>query len=345
MKMKKMAVAMVLAGVMSLGFYGCNNDGGSAGKALQDKNDVYGMGAVTAVKLLDSEFSGAALARLSSVRRLSASPAAASADELAVVKAQAEEFNKYVYMLDGFFGSDVVSTTVVENTDEGYAYDYKLTITGRSVTGEAVSNLMYYTESMVREEIEDDEDGQEVERSYKLEGVLVMDGVEYPMRGERSEESEADESEAEIKIRAYLNAEDQGTYVQVEQETSAELDESEQEYVYSVYKSGRLVEKTAIEFETEREKNVEKAEYEVEFLSGNGRGRYEIKRILKGNDKYLKVEYALDGQRGSFTVKEVVGENGVAYEYTFSDGSKLVLNGAPAAEENAPTESAPSENA
>ncbi len=344
MKMKKFAVGLAAISAMSFALYGCNDDG-SGSKALQNKNDVYGMSAVTAVKLLDSEFSGEALSRLSSVRRLRSGAVATAADGLASVKAQAEEFNKYVYMLDGFFGDEVVSTTVVENVDEGYAYDYKLTIKGRNVAGEVVTNLMYYSEKMAREEIEDDDDGQEIERSYTLEGVLVMDGVDYPMRGERNEESEADESEAEITIRAYLNAEDEGTYVQVEQETSEELGESEKEYVYSVYQGGRLIEKTAIEFETERSKNAEKAEYEVEFLSGNGRGRYEIKQIKKGSDRYLKVDYALDNQRGSFTVKEVVGENGVAYEYTFSDGSKLTLSGEPVTEEATPSESAPAESA
>ncbi len=326
MKIKNLMATMAIAGVAAIGLSACGNSGG----ALKDKNDVYGMSAVTAVKLLGSEVSSGAIAQLSSVGALRT----ASADTS--VKQQAEEFHKYVQMMDGFLGEDIVSTTVVENTDVGYeGFAYKLTITGKNLLGDDVSNLMYYSETLAKEEFDDD-DKDEVERTYRLEGVLVMDGVDYPMVGERNEEAERNESESEILIRAYLNAEDKGTYVQVEQEISEELGESEREYVYSVYQGGKLIEKTEIEFETERGKFADKAEYEVEFLSGNGRGRYEVNRISKGGEAYLKVNYLLDGQRGSFTVKE---ENG-KYVYTFSDGSSLTLGG----ESQAPAPEPPAES-
>ncbi len=337
--MKRVTILMVLA-AMVFGATACGKDSSKNNDVVGASQDLYGMGAVTAVKLLGSEFSGEALSRLSAVKVMRTSDGSSSAegstgatsDSEEVVKSQAEEIHQYMRMLDGFFGDDVVKTEVSANVDVAYAYDYKLTITGKDVYGEDVVHIMYYTEKLLREEIEVDDDDwfeeaeEEIERSYALEGVLVMDGVNYPMRGERSEEVENDESEAEIKIRAYLNENDFNTFVQVEQELSQERNETEREYVYSVYQSGKLVEKTSVEFETERKNDKEKAEYEVEFLSGNGRGRYEVKRKIDQKGVFLHVNYSIDGKKGNFVIREEKGANGeVNYVYSFSDGAEKIF--------------------
>ncbi len=318
MKAKKL-FGIALAGATLLSMSGCGQTNGAS--ALKDAKDIYGMGAVTAVKLLGSEFSGEALARLSTVQALSAS--ASQGEDLTEVKANAEKFHQYLNMLDGFFGEEVVSTTISTNSDTGYSeYANKLTITGKDMKGANVVHLMYYNETLRQEEQEEDE----VEREFTLEGVLVMNEVNYPMLGSRSEEQEANESEAEIEIRAYLNAEDKGTYVQMKQETSVEAGEVEKEYVYSVYQNNALIEETAVEFEIERRENREKAEYEVEFLTGTARGEYSVKRVTNGTEVGLKVEYLVSGKRGTFTVKELVGAGGeVSYQYTFADGSTLTF--------------------
>ncbi len=325
-KLRNLLMATVV-GSMTLSLFACGDGEGKA--TARAKEEFYGVGGVTAVKLLSEEFSAGALSGLSSVQRL-----AATSEDLSDVKAQAENFHGYLSMLDGFVDEGAIATTVSVNTDEGYDYENKLVITGRDILGSAVSHVMYYSETLLPAEADDDDDdADEIENEYRLTGVLVMDGVAYPMAGARSEEQERGESEAEIYIRAYLNDTDRTTFVEVRQESEVEGNEVEEEYVYSVYRSGRLVEQTAVEFEVENERWGQETEYEVEFLSGEGRGRYAVKRETVAEKVVWKVSYLLNGQRGYFTVAESVNAQGEkVYEYTFADGSTLTF-GASASEQ------------
>ncbi len=159
-----------------------------------------------------------------------------------------------------------------------------------------------------------------------LTGEMVIDGVDYYLEGERSVESERDESETELKIRAYADRQDRSSYVQMEQENSVEDGETETEYVYSVYSGGKLLEQTAVEFETENENGKVETEYELEFRSGASRGKYTIEREVIDNRAEIKVKYVIDGKSGEFRICEITDENGnKKYEYTFSDNEKRVF--------------------
>ncbi|MDE6001833.1 MAG: hypothetical protein K2G96_05930, partial [Clostridia bacterium] len=157
--------------------------------------DVYGMGAVTSVRLLGSTMPASAVKALSAVNATTDT----SEDE---VKRQAERFNEYFTALDSFLGDDIISTATVKNTDSHYPYDTKMTITGKDINGTTISYLMYYTETLLKDNSEDDE------REYKLVGIMVIDGEDYYLEGERSEETEKDETETELKIRAYADVTD-----------------------------------------------------------------------------------------------------------------------------------------
>lgn len=337
MKKSLLLTGMAMTAAATIALAACGETGKSGGASLETE-DVYGMGAVTTVRLLGSEFSAQAIQGLSSVKALGATFAAeegaqdgetaggetadgetaggAATEDPAI--SQAEKFNQYFNMLDTMLGEEIVHTQVSENKDEGYAaYTHKMTITGKDIEGNDVTHLMYYTETLVSEEKEEDEE----EREYRLTGVMVLDGVEYAMEGGREEEREAGETEDEIYIRAYLNEQDKGTYVQVEQETSVEEGETEKEYVYSIYENGKLIEETAVEFETEREGGKEEAEYELEFRQGESRGKYKVERESYGENAKMKVSYAIDGTYGEFHIRRTTDENGNAvYEYTFENG-------------------------
>lgn len=155
---------------------------------------------------------------------------------------------------------------------------------------------------------------------------MVIDGVDYYLEGERSEETEKDESETEMKIRAYADIRDRTSYIQMEQEYAVEDGETETEYVYSVYANNKLLEQTAVEFETENKDNKVETEYELEFRSGTSKGKYVVEREIKNNRSLIKVKYDIDGNKGVFHIREIMDENGnKQYEYTFSDGSKHVF--------------------
>ena len=246
------------------------------------------------------------------------------------VKEQAKRFNEYFTALDSFLGDDIISTTTQVNTDDNYEYDTKMTINGKDFNGETVTYTMYYTETLVKADSADDEDAdnvdEETENEYQLVGVMVIDGADYYLEGERSKETKKDESETELKIRAYADKTDKTSYIQMEQEYSVEDGETETEYVYSIYANGELIEQTAVEFETENKNNKLETEYELEFRSGTSKGKYVVEREVKDNKISIKVKYNIDGKTGVFHIREITDENGnKQYEYTFSDNEIIVF--------------------
>lgn len=344
MKKKLLLIGLSLILTFSLAFAACNN----GGKSSLSSYDAYGIGAVSGVKLLGSNVSSKAIktlyaarsaaalqtedngATVSTLSNLSdtASPTAETDGSEQAVKDQAERFNEYFTALDSFLGEDVVSTKTEQNTDSAYPYEVKMTISGRDFDGEVVTYVMYYTETLQPENSFDfdDDDDDEMENQYRLVGVMVIDGINYHLEGERTEETEKDETETELKIRAYADVNDKSSYVQMVQEHSVESNEKEMEYVYSIYENGKLIEQTAVEFETERDGNKVETEYELEFRSGAYRGRYSVEREVKNNKTEITVRYNIDGKSGNFRINEIVDESGnKKYRYTYNDGDVKIF--------------------
>ena len=294
--------------------------------------DVYGMGAVSSVRLLGNNMPLDAVKTFSAVNATSYTTSNYAAIDKSEddAKRQAKKFNEYFTALDSFLGDDIISTTTEVNTDDNYEYETKMTINGKDFNGETVTYTMYYTETLVKADSADDEDAddadEETENEYQLVGVMVIDGADYYLEGERSEETEKDESETELKIRAYADKTDKTSYIQMEQEYSVENGETETEYVYSIYANGKLIEQTAVEFETENKNNKLETEYELEFRSGTSKGKYVVEREVKDNKISIKVKYNIDGKTGVFHIREITDENGnKQYEYTFSDNEIIVF--------------------
>lgn len=294
--------------------------------------DAYGMGAVSSVRLLGSNMPLAAIKSFSAVNSISYTTSNYAAIDKSEddAKRQAKRFNEYFTALDSFLGDDIISTTTEANTDNNYEYETKMTINGKDFDGETVTYTMYYTETLVKADSADDEDAddvdEETENEYHLVGVMVIDGVDYYLEGERSEETKKDESETELKIRAYADKTDKTSYIQMEQEYSVEDGETETEYVYSIYANGELIEQTAVEFETENKNNKLETEYELEFRSGTSKGKYVVEREVKDNKISMKVKYNIDGKTGVFHIREITDEDGnKQYEYTFSDHEIIVF--------------------
>ncbi len=326
------------------------NPSPAAVKPLSSASDVYGLGAVSTVKLLGENISAAAVKSFSDLGAAAAentAPTETPSQTQDPVKVQAEKFNEYFVALDSFLGKDLVTTTTEANSDASIPYATKMTIKGHELDGELVTYVMYYTETLAngnaadaadiddpdddrddndddRDDIfdNDDDDANEVKNIYSLKGIMIVDETTFYLGGERVEETEQNETENTVRIRAYANENDKLNYVQMEQEVSNEKGETETEYVYSVFANGVMVEQTAVEFETERKGAKEEVEYELEFLSGGARGRYEIERETQGNVVTIKVKYNIDGQVGHFRISEITEANGEKhYEYKFADNS------------------------
>ena len=337
MKKKFLLVGLCLTMAMSMSLAACGGPESTA-NVLSSPNDVYGMGAVSSVRLLGNNMSSSAVKTFSAVsattrmRACEVELASSTIDNSEQeVKEQAKRFNEYFTALDSFFGDDIISTTTEANTDDNYEHETKMTIQGKDFNGETVTYTMYYTETLVKADSADDEDAGnengETGNEYHLVGVMVIDGTDYYLEGERSEETEKDESETELKIRAYRDKTDKTSYIQMEQEYSVEDGETETEYVYSIYANGELIEQTAVEFETENKNNKLETEYELEFRSGTSKGKYVVEREVKDNKISIKVKYNIDGKTGVFHIREITDENGnKQYEYSYNDGSNQVFD-------------------
>lgn len=307
------AAAACLAIVLPVTLSGAN-DAKTPLTVQLSPQDTYGIGAVTAARLLGEGASAQALSY--------ASPFSLTYSQKSQgAKEQAENFHRYFTAFDCFLGSEIVTTSTAENTDANYPYAQKMTICGTDFNGNAVSYVMYYTETPDREET----DGDETERKYLLEGVMAMNGTDYCLTGERSCETDGDETETELKIRAYADKSDKKSYIEMAQEISSENGEYETEYVYSVFRNGKLVEETAIEFETEQKDGKEETSFELEFRNGEAKGEYKAKRETKNGVSEIKVKYKIDGEEDEFRIRKAADGNGKQYEYLFSDNSAITL--------------------
>lgn len=314
----------------STGGLGGNGGVGGEGTAVEmGARNAYGIGAVTTAKLLAGGITGTN-AMLSAASQDGAAGGAGQGAQEA-----AGEFDEYFRMLDCFLDEDAFRTTVSENTDEGFAFDYKMTVEGELLDGTAVSHTMYYSEESVGavsdddDRDDDDRDENEQTEAYRLTGVMVLDGVSYDMSGYRSVETEAEHNETEQSEELWIRATDPQNarnYVQMDLETETEEEggsaEQEREYVYSVYADGKLTERTNVDFETENEDGAAETEYTLGILRDGVRSYYEVERAERESGSVtIGVRYRLgSGESGRFVVTQTAdGE----YVYRTDDGTRI----------------------
>ena len=95
---------------------------------------------------------------------------------------------------------------------------------------------------------------EEIEREYDITGILVVDGMEYPIRGEEESETDGDESELETEFIVQFS-DTESMYV--EQSVETERGEEEKKYEYSIRNQNGIVERCEFEYESERNDETE----------------------------------------------------------------------------------------
>lgn len=215
------------------------------------------------------------------------------------------ELDGYMGLVDSFLNGSGYS---VEVTDSGRAeYDEMMKISYSGLNG-STKYEMHYNKMLIPDFDDDDRWEKEEEEEYALKGVLVIDGMEYPVQGVREIERERNEYESETEFRVTL---EDGRSVWVEQSESSEKHEHELEYSYIIRENGRVVEKSSFSFEeegneteleliTERDGKREVFCFEEETYRGK---EYITLRIGSGREtkSYLVVS---DGN-GGYTYEEV----------------------------------------
>ena len=140
----------------------------------------------------------------------------------------AEEILLSAHSLGSLLSFSPGSVETLPSDREGYESLQVVTINDIDGTSETYS--LYLNETV--REIEEEHD--EWEKTTRIEGIAIRDGVEYAVRGERSEEKERDEWETELELRIALDAKN---YVEIEQS----LEDNENEYEYTLVENGREV--------------------------------------------------------------------------------------------------------
>ena len=319
----KKTITLILAAsalTLALGATACNTGGislGGTGDTPASSESVYGVSAATAGMLIQSMEAGSPASRtpestpqtpettLPETPRETPEqqPTEPAAPETTV--SAFPELDGYMGLVDSFLNGSGYSVEVT-NSDRA-EYDEMMKISYSGLNG-STKYEMHYNKMLIPDFDDDDRWEDEEEEEYAIEGVLVIDGMEYPVQGVREIERERNEYESETQFRVTL---ENGRSVWVEQSESSEKDEHELEYSYLIRENGRVVERSSFSFEEEKgetelemitEKNGKRESFSFEKESYRGR-EYIFLRVGSGREtkSYLVVS---DGN-GGYTYEEI----------------------------------------
>ena len=319
----KKTITLILAAsalTLALGATACNTGGislGGTGDTPASSESVYGVSAATAGMLIQSMEAGSPASRtpestpqtpettLPETPRETPEqqPTEPAAPETTV--SAFPELDGYMGLVDSFLNGSGYSVEVT-NSDRA-EYDEMMKISYSGLNG-STKYEMHYNKMLIPDFDDDDRWEDEEEEEYAIEGVLVIDGMEYPVQGVREIERERNEYESETQFRVTL---ENGRSVWVEQSESSEKDEHELEYSYLIRENGRVVERSSFSFEEEKgetelemitEKNGKRESFSFEKETYRGR-EYIFLRVSSGREtkSYLVVS---DGN-GGYTYEEV----------------------------------------
>ena len=297
----KKTITLILAAsalTLALGATACNTGetsfGGNTEHPAQTES-VYGVSAATAGMLIRSmeatvtpELPQTSETQPDTPTLPETTPEVPAAPETG---SELNELDRYMGLVDSFLNGNGYNVRV-ENSDRA-EYEERMTVSYSGLTGNT-EYVMYYNKTLIPDDDRDDDrwdDWDEQEEEYAIGGILVIDGIEYPVQGKRSIESERNEYESETEFRVTLEG---GRTVWVEQSESSEGREYELEYSYTIRENGRVVERSSFSFEEEGNES----ELEMVRVSGSERDVFVFEEgSYRGKDYiFLRVGSGREGQ-------------------------------------------------
>ncbi len=215
------------------------------------------------------------------------------------------ELDRYMALVESLLSDGGFDFSSQTSDREGYAE--KTVISYKDMSGAAHDYVMYFNQILTKSET-DESDG-ETEENYSIKGVMVIDGADYEIRGERKNESEEGESETETEFVVILG---ENRYIRVEQSVETEDGESEQEYCYSVYENGKLVERSEFSYETEENETELKM---TSFKDGKTQVLYFEREIEKG-EEVIEIHVG-DGKHGKGYIVHIEKDENGDNRYSF----------------------------
>ena len=298
--MKKIITILIiaaLAAALAISLVACNtgddgghtrpdgsfNPGGTGGFGeLDTPEEIYGFSAASAGMLISAMDTGAATGT-----EIPSEP---------VVDSVTAELDGYMALVESLLSDGGFNVTTEASDREGY--QVKSVVTYRDMHGNAIGYTMYYNEVLIPDDDDDDDDDRdEIEEEYYIEGIMIVDGAEYPVRGERSSESEPGESEDETEFIVTLSS---TRRMVVEQSVETEDGEHEREYNYVIYEGRNVIERSTFEYEVEYgETEIEMTHYKdgvntVFFFDKEMRHGKEVIRIRVGSTASPTASYIVN---------------------------------------------------
>lgn len=214
-----------------------------------------------------------------------------------VVDSVTAELDGYMALVESLLSDGGFNVTTEASDREGY--QVKSVVTYRDMHGNTIGYTMYYNEVLIPDDDDDDDDDDwdEIEEEYYIEGIMIVDGAEYPIRGERSSESEPGESEEETEFIVTLSS---TRRMVVEQSVETEDGEHEREYNYVIYEGRKVIERSTFEYEVEYgETEIEMTHYKdgvntVFFFDKEMRHGKEVIRIRVGSTASPTASYIVN---------------------------------------------------
>ena len=321
--MKKIITILIiaaLAAALAISLVACNtgddggytrpdgsfNPGGNGGFGeLDTPEEIYGFSAASAGILISAMDTGAASTAAENTDiptdpgtgETPADPGTGTEiPSEPVVDSVTAELDGYMALVESLLSDGGFNVTTEASDREGY--QVKSVVTYRDMHGNAIGYTMYYNEVLIPDDDDDDDDDRdEIEEEYYIEGIMIVDGAEYPIRGERSSESEPGESEEETEFIVTLSS---TRRMVVEQSVETEDGEHEREYNYVIYEGRKVIERSTFEYEVEYgETEIEMTHYKdgvntVFFFDKEMRHGKEVIRIRVGSTASPTASYIVN---------------------------------------------------
>lgn len=322
--MKKIITILIiaaLAAALAISLVACNtgddggytrpdgsfNPGGNGGFGeLDTPEEIYGFSAASAGMLISAMNGDAAATAAAESTDIPADPGTGEtpADPGTGTEVPSEpvvdnvtaELDGYMALVESLLSDGGFNVTTEASDREGY--QVKSVVTYRDMHGNAIGYTMYYNEVLIPDyDDDDDDDRDEIEEEYYIEGIMIVDDAEYPIRGERSSESEPGESEDETEFIVTLSS---TRRMVVEQSVETEGGEHEREYNYVIYEGRKVIERSTFEYEVEYgETEIEMTHYKdgvntVFFFDKEMRHGKEVIRIRVGSTASPTASYIVN---------------------------------------------------
>ena len=294
--MKKLLLPIILAIGILLGLVACKELNKENSKEFfNNEIDNISYQALSSIKLLESK---------TEIKKAKRAQNLSGTNDVEVT--EKEVIDRYLEMMNELLDTNggFSSKTLVSDKVE---YQNLVEITTKNLQGELTTYSLYYNETSVKQEIDDDDD--EIEITKTIEGIAVVNGTEYKLVGKIEEESEKDETENESYFKII---EDERNYVIVKEEVEQEANEYEHEYKYEVITNG--VKTNSLSFELEKENGKLKIKMKE---SSDTKTSYEFKIEEVGTIKYIKIKVLEGKTEKNIRVRVVYDITTSTYTYEY----------------------------